>query len=215
MPSGSRLLGFARTPLSRGSERELADLYEEVARVDPMLVATWFRTRLKKVLNYMGLRAATEEGSYGEVRGCYIAGLFDKFPGEVTELPNIPDWTNIGIKLDGETFSLCRGEILSYQRQLNMRDGEVVRNIEWMSPAGKKTQLVFRRFVSMWDLHIAAIKIVLRYSLAISIILIWMTLSCMNCLGIFLILFNLSDQVKIKIIFLLMKFNGCSPPDYF
>jgi len=40
------------------SERELADLYEEVARVDPMLVATWFRTRLKKVLNYMGLRAA-------------------------------------------------------------------------------------------------------------------------------------------------------------
>lgn len=111
---------------------------------------------------YMGLRAATEEGSYGEVRGCYIAGLFDKFPGEVTELPNIPDWTNIGIKLDGETFSLCRGEILSYQRQLNMRDGEVVRNIEWMSPAGKKTQLVFRRFVSMWDLHIAAIKIEIR-----------------------------------------------------
>ncbi len=58
----------------------------------------------------MGLRASTEEGSPDEVRGCYIAGLFDKFPGEVTELPNIPDWTNVRIKLDGETFSLCQGE---------------------------------------------------------------------------------------------------------
>jgi aspartyl-tRNA(Asn)/glutamyl-tRNA(Gln) amidotransferase subunit B len=41
------------------SERELADLYEAVAReVDPKLAATWFRTRLKKVLNYMKLSAA-------------------------------------------------------------------------------------------------------------------------------------------------------------
>ena len=40
------------------SERELADLYETVAKkVDPQLAATWFRTRLKKVLNYMGLKA--------------------------------------------------------------------------------------------------------------------------------------------------------------
>jgi len=41
------------------SERELADLYEAVAReVDPKLAAIWFRTKLKKVLNYMKLRAA-------------------------------------------------------------------------------------------------------------------------------------------------------------
>jgi len=41
------------------SERELADLYEAVAReVDPKLAATWFRTKLKKVLNYMKLSAA-------------------------------------------------------------------------------------------------------------------------------------------------------------
>lgn len=41
------------------SERELADLYETVAsEVDPKLAANWFKTRLKKVLNYMKLRAA-------------------------------------------------------------------------------------------------------------------------------------------------------------
>lgn len=111
---------------------------------------------------YMGLRATTEEQYIGEVRGCYVAGLFDKFPGEVTELPNIPDWTNVRIKLDGEMFNLCRGKILSYQRQLNIRDGEVVRRIEWMSTLGKRTRLVFRRFVSMCDLNTAAIKIEIR-----------------------------------------------------
>ncbi len=41
------------------SERELADLFEAVAEeVDPDLTATWFRTKLKKVMNYMKLRAA-------------------------------------------------------------------------------------------------------------------------------------------------------------
>lgn len=41
------------------SEKGLADLYEDVARrTDPRLAALWFRTKLKKVLNYMGLRAA-------------------------------------------------------------------------------------------------------------------------------------------------------------
>jgi aspartyl-tRNA(Asn)/glutamyl-tRNA(Gln) amidotransferase subunit B len=41
------------------SERELVDLFEAVAKeIDPKLAATWFRTKLKKVLNYMKLRAA-------------------------------------------------------------------------------------------------------------------------------------------------------------
>lgn len=40
------------------SEKELADFFEEVAkRVDPLLTATWTVTKLKKVLNYMGLQA--------------------------------------------------------------------------------------------------------------------------------------------------------------
>ncbi len=41
------------------SERELADFFETVAKeVDPKLAATWFQTKLKKVLNYTKLRAA-------------------------------------------------------------------------------------------------------------------------------------------------------------
>lgn len=40
------------------SERELADLFERVAaEVQPQLAADWFRTKLKKVLNYVNLKA--------------------------------------------------------------------------------------------------------------------------------------------------------------
>jgi aspartyl-tRNA(Asn)/glutamyl-tRNA(Gln) amidotransferase subunit B len=59
----ARLIKQYRVPKAAAdvivSERELADLYEAVAReVDPRLAATWFMTKLKKVLNYMKLRAA-------------------------------------------------------------------------------------------------------------------------------------------------------------
>jgi trehalose/maltose hydrolase-like predicted phosphorylase len=108
---------------------------------------------------YMGVRAATEEIYNEETRGCYIAGVFDQFPGEVTELTNIPDWLNIEIRLDGEIFDLKRGKILSYQRQLNIKDGQLTRNIEWESPTGKKIRVTFERFVSLKNLHFAALKV--------------------------------------------------------
>jgi aspartyl-tRNA(Asn)/glutamyl-tRNA(Gln) amidotransferase subunit B len=58
-----RIIKQYRIPASAAevivSERELADLFEAVAKqIDPKLAATWFRTRLRKVLNYMKLRAA-------------------------------------------------------------------------------------------------------------------------------------------------------------
>lgn len=50
------------------SERELADLYEAVAsEVDPKFAATWFRTKLKKVLNYMKMRAADVKFTPGQL----------------------------------------------------------------------------------------------------------------------------------------------------
>lgn len=50
------------------SERELADLFEAIAAsVNPKLTAGWFRTKLKKVLNYMKLRAADVRFTPGQM----------------------------------------------------------------------------------------------------------------------------------------------------
>ena len=113
---------------------------------------------------YMGIRAATEEHYPRETRGFFIAGLFDEFHGnelnlEVSELANCPDWLTTEITLDGEPFSLVDGLVMSYTRRLNMKDGELVRDIKWKSPAGKITRLSFQRFVSMASLHVAGLRI--------------------------------------------------------
>ena len=108
---------------------------------------------------YMGARAATEEIYTEETRGCYVAGVFNEFPGEVTELVNIPDWINVDLKLDGEKFNLKTGKIISYQRQINIKYGQLIRNIEWESPNGKKIRLTFERFVSLKNIHFTALKV--------------------------------------------------------
>lgn len=108
---------------------------------------------------YMGVRSATEKHYLGKVRGCYVVGLFDEFKGEETELPNLPDWTTVEITLNGERFNLETGKILSYNRRLNLKDGELVREVGWESPQGNCTKLVFRRYVSLQHYHLAELKI--------------------------------------------------------
>lgn len=98
---------------------------------------------------YMGLRSAHEEKYTGETRGMFVTGTFNKASEEeVTELPNLPDITNMEIVLDGESFSLDRGEIKGYERVMDLQTGELTRKVLWVSPAGMEYELRFRRIVS-------------------------------------------------------------------
>jgi hypothetical glycosyl hydrolase len=109
---------------------------------------------------YMGLRSATEESYVGQVRNCFVAGTFNRFAeNEVSELPNAADVTAMDIYIDGELFSLEKGEVRNYHRTLNLKTGELEREFEWVNPEGKAFQFSFRRFVSFSDLHTLAAKI--------------------------------------------------------
>ena len=109
---------------------------------------------------YMGQRAATEERYVGETRGLFVAGSFNKFAeNEVTELPNAADFLWLDIWLDGRRFSLSEGKILSYRRFLHLRNAELVREVEWEAPGGGAFRLRFRRFVSMSDIHLVAMRV--------------------------------------------------------
>ena len=106
---------------------------------------------------YLGLRCAADEYNAGEQRNLFVAGTFNKFDeNEVTELPNAADVTRLDIRLDGELFTLQRGKILEYRRELCLRDGEVVRTVVWESGAGRRYRLEFRRMVSMARKHVIA-----------------------------------------------------------
>lgn len=104
---------------------------------------------------YLGLRHALEEQYIGETRNLFVAGSFNKASkNEVTELPNIPDITNTEIEIGRERFSLNRGTVEAYSRILNLYTGEVIRRVEWISPAGQRVKLEFHRFVSGDQLHV-------------------------------------------------------------
>jgi len=108
---------------------------------------------------YMGLRGATEERYLHESRGWYLAGVFDRFPGEVAELANLPDWLGVTLHINGEPLTLEKGRILRYLRYVNLQHGELRRIVEWETLRGEQVRLVFTRFVSLHNLHLAGLSV--------------------------------------------------------
>ncbi len=109
---------------------------------------------------YLGVRGALEERYTGEVRNLFVAGTFDRFcESEVTELPNFPDMTQMGIYLDGKPLSFCRGTVHEYQRALNLENGESVRIADWEDERGRRFLFIFRRMVSLRDEHVMASRV--------------------------------------------------------
>lgn len=109
---------------------------------------------------YMGLRSALEEPYVGQTRNLFVAGTYNNFDEyEVTELPNAADVTELLIDINGEEFSLDRGKVLEYSRQLNLKDGELTREILWENSKGERYKLLFRRFVSLEDLHLIGMTV--------------------------------------------------------
>jgi hypothetical glycosyl hydrolase len=112
---------------------------------------------------YMCIRSATEERYLKEKRDFFVAGTFNKFDeNEVTELPNGADVIGINIQINGIDFSLDQGTLKSYQRQLNLRTGELQRKVHWISPQGDEVKFEFRRIVSMKELHTVAQQVTIQ-----------------------------------------------------
>ena len=104
---------------------------------------------------YMGFRAATEEKYLGEVRDFFVAGTYNKFDEEeVTELPNCPDFFGMVMKINGKPMDLQSGNILLYERTLNIRTGEILRKFIWETEESGGIQFSSRRFVSMENRHL-------------------------------------------------------------
>ncbi|WP_394962248.1 glycoside hydrolase family 65 protein [Candidatus Allofournierella merdavium] len=106
---------------------------------------------------YMNLRNALEENYVGQRRGAFVTGTFNKaLPDEVTELPNLPDVTELRLTVNGERFSMETGTVEDYRRQLDLCTGEAERTLLWTSPGGARLALRLRRFVSLAQEHLAA-----------------------------------------------------------
>ena len=108
---------------------------------------------------YLGQRAALEERYVGQTRDLLVTGTFNSFaPNEVTELPNLPDVTNLEFTVDGVRFAMDEHNTSDYLRVLDMQTGEVKRTLTWTHPNGKKFVLCFTRFASMDNEHLLGLK---------------------------------------------------------
>lgn len=107
---------------------------------------------------YFCTRGTFEEGYPKANSATLLYGVFDSVPVAKEELANAPDWTPIGLSINGERFRLDKGKILGYQRTLDMQNGILSRTIYWESPKGVRVQITIERLASLADEHVGAIR---------------------------------------------------------
>ncbi|QLE58796.1 beta-phosphoglucomutase [Nostoc sp. TCL26-01] len=103
---------------------------------------------------YLGTRGSLEEGYTDALPATFIHGVYDDVPVVYTELANCPDWLPLIVTINGDRFRTDQGEVLQYERQLDLRQGLLSRSLRWRSPSGKTIEIHFERFASLADQHI-------------------------------------------------------------
>ncbi|MBD2593427.1 beta-phosphoglucomutase [Nostoc spongiaeforme FACHB-130] len=103
---------------------------------------------------YLGTRGSFEREYPGALPATFIHGVYDDVPVVYTELANCPDWVYLVVMLDGERFRFDQGEIIQYERRLDVRHGILSRFVRWRSPSDKTIDIHFERFASLADQHI-------------------------------------------------------------
>jgi kojibiose phosphorylase len=107
---------------------------------------------------YLGTRGSFEEGFAQSQPATLIHGVYDDVPIVYTELVNCPDWLPLLIIVDGDRFRLDQGEILHYERQLDVQRAVLSRSVTWRSPNGRTIELYFERFASLADEHSVGLR---------------------------------------------------------
>jgi len=118
----------------------------------------------------MGQRANFEESYSGDsLQGSYIAGIYypDKtrvgwwkngYPEYFAKIINSTNWIGINISVNDKNLDLAKSEIEEFRRELNMKEGVLSRNFVAKMPGGEKVKVKTKRFLSIDDTEIGAIR---------------------------------------------------------
>jgi maltose phosphorylase len=118
----------------------------------------------------MGQRANFEEQYSGEMhQGSYVAGVYypDKtrvgwwkngYPEYFAKVLNAPSWIGIHITVGKQVLDLARCKVSGFKRVLDMKQGLLHRSFTATLPDGKKLKVDAKRFCSMADGELGAIR---------------------------------------------------------
>ncbi|MBE6339355.1 MAG: glycoside hydrolase family 65 protein [Bacteroidales bacterium] len=118
----------------------------------------------------MGQRANFEEQYSGpSLQGSYIAGIYypDKtrvgwwkngYPEYFAKVLNSPNYIGINVTIDDEILNLYICKVSQFRMVLNMKEGHLERTFSAELPSGKVVKVCAKRFLSMADTEMAAIR---------------------------------------------------------
>ena len=158
-PSKPQIQSLSHPTSTNSSTRDL--IYTDWTLIEPELDPAKLRARETVFTignGYLGTRGSFEEGYPDALPATLVHGVYDDVPGVYTELANCPDWLSLTIVVNGERFRLDRGEILHYERQLDLQYGILSRSIRWRSPIGNTVDLRFDRFASLADHQVLGLR---------------------------------------------------------
>jgi len=118
----------------------------------------------------MGQRANFEEEYSGEtLKGSYVAGIYypDKtrvgwwkngYPEYFAKVLNAPSWIGIRISIDNKKLDLAKCKVEDFKRVLDMKTGLLMRSFAATFADGKTIRVESRRFCSMANGEVGAIR---------------------------------------------------------
>lgn len=118
----------------------------------------------------MGQRANFEEAFSGStLQGSYVAGVYypDKtrvgwwkngYPEYFAKVINSTNWIGIDLDINGESLDLAKCQVDEFRRVLNMKEGYLERTFICEMPSGIKVAVSAKRFLSVANPELGAIK---------------------------------------------------------
>jgi alpha,alpha-trehalose phosphorylase len=117
---------------------------------------------------HIGLRGNLDEGEPHVVPGTYLNGFFESlplpyaergygYPEEGQTLIDVTTGKLFRLLVDDEPFDVRYGKLVHHRRVLDLRDGVLRREVEWISPAGQAVRIRSTRLVSFVQRAIVAI----------------------------------------------------------
>ena len=117
---------------------------------------------------HIGLRANLDEGEPYGIPGTYLNSFYEVRPLPYAEggygypeagqaIINVTNGKLIRLLVDDEPFDVRYGTLVRHERVLDLRDGVLRREVEWVSPAGQGVRISSTRLVSFVQRSVAAI----------------------------------------------------------
>src|SRR5579884_3023490 len=118
---------------------------------------------------HIGMRGNLDEGEPHALPGTYLNSFYKLRPLPYAEggygypesgqtIINVTNGKIMRLLVDDEPFDVRYGKLQSHERELDLRDGVLRRNVRWTSPTGRTVKVSSVRLVSFTQRAIAAIS---------------------------------------------------------